>query len=418
VKQMIPPIMQNSIPLDQIIPHPRNFRQHPESQLKQLEASYERFGQFRSIVVQAQPTGPFLLVAGHGIVEAMRRKGAREARCDVLPSNMPEADVDAIMVADNLLPLQAVDDEVLLAQLLQEQQEAGYDLAALGSDEETLRQMLANLGEETIEPQDDEAHDHLPEDVPTRTKVGDIWQLDKHRVACMDALDTATYSALLQGIRPYAIIADPPYGMRLDTDFSGMKNKLQFAQEKGIKSGRKYSNVIGDHEDFHATLLAAMFPDVKEQFWFGADYYSATLSDTMHTGCWLVWDKRLDETADKMFGSCFELIWSREKHKRDILRHKWAGIFGTEHEPQRGRQHPNQKPVRLLEDIITRYTDEGQIILDPFIGSGTTLISAERTGRICYGCELSPAYCDVILARYEAETGQTAELLERVEVPT
>jgi DNA modification methylase len=116
-----------------------------------------------------------------------------------------------------------------------------------------------------------------------------------------------------------------------------------------------------------------------------------------------------------MFGSSFELIWSKHKHKRDILRHKWASFFGTEHEPQRGRQHPTQKPVRLLEDIIMRYTTEGQVILDPFLGSGTTLIAAQRTGRVVYGCELSPVYCDVILSRFESESGESATLLERIE---
>ena len=131
----------------------------------------------------------------------------------------------------------------------------------------------------------------------------------------------------------------------------------------------------------------------------------------------MVWDKRLEENFDDMKGSCFELIWSKQKHKRNILRHRWIFFFGTEHEPQRGRQHPTQKPVLLIEDLINRYTSEGQVILDPFLGSGTTVISAERTGRIAYGCELSPAYCDVVISRWEAETGEQAQLLDRIEDP-
>jgi len=107
-----------------------------------------------------------------------------------------------------------------------------------------------------------------------------------------------------------------------------------------------------------------------------------------------------------MFGSCFELIWARKRCKRDIIRIKWAGIFGTEKEPQRGRQHPNQKPVELLVNIAIR--TEG-IIVDPFLGSGTTIIAAEKIGRTCYGLEITPKYCDVIVQRWENFTGKKAE---------
>ena len=407
------------IPIDLIDDHPENYNQHPATQIVQLSASHDDFGQYRSITVWARPNGRYTRVVGHGYSQGAKQAGETVLRCEVYPEDTPPETIKAIMLADNLHAKNSLPDDMLLAQLLQEQANAGFDLATLGTDAEALREMLASMGDAILtgDSAGDEAADDLPDAVETRCKPGDIWQLGRHRVACMDALDPATYSKLLQDTRPHAIITDPPYGMRLDADFSGMKNNLGLYKSKGLTHGKRYDNVIGDHEDFNATLLTSLFADVKEQFWFGADYYSATLPDTMHAGCWLVWDKRLDESADKMFGSCFELIWSRQKHKRDILRHKWAGVFGTEHEPQRGRVHPNQKPVRLFEDLLARYTSEGQIILDPFMGSGTLLISAERTVRIAYGCEISPAYCDVVIARYEAETGATATLLSRREEP-
>jgi hypothetical protein len=195
-----------------------------------------------------------------------------------------------------------------------------------------------------------------------------------------------------------------------------MKPGGDFAKRKSSSGGNFYEKVEGDQCDFDVYPILSRFRAIKEQFWFGADYYSASLEDTMHTGCWLVWDKRIDESLDRMYGSCFELIWSKNKHKRDMLRHKWAGLFGTEHEPQRGRQHPTQKPVRLLEDIITRYTDEGQVILDPFLGSGTTLIAAQRTNRVVRGCEIVPTYCDIILSRFEAESGEEAQCVKQGQV--
>ncbi len=243
------------------------------------------------------------------------------------------------------------------------------------------------------------------------TALGQIWQLGKHRLAVGDCTDGDTITRLLCGKQANMILNDPPYGMRLDADFSGMVNKLEFARDKGIAGGTKYANVIGDDQDYDASPIMAIFDQVKEQFWFGADSYAITLGDTSHSGAWLVWDKRLDESADKMYGSCFELLWSRTKHKRDVLRHKWAGVFGTEHEPQRGRVHPNQKPVALYEDILTRYSEEGWIIVDCYAGSGTTGIACERLGRQARMVEIDPGYGAVVLKRWEDLVGEKAVLL-------
>lgn len=410
------------IPIDLIQPHEQNYNFHPEAQLSDLEESYKRRGQFLPKLVWKRPGGRYTLVIGEGFTAGARRGGADAIRCEVLPEDTPEEYVREILLADNLHARNSVPDETILARLLKEQQMAGVSLASLGSDEEELRQLLEMAGESFGEGEgygagsEEGEEDELPEIADPRCKPGDIWQLGRHRIACLDAFDPATYKALLGGVMPHAIINDPPYGMRLDADYSAMVNSLGIIQASGLRKGNTYADVIGDNQDFDASALANYFPHVKEQFWFGADYYSHTLDDTMHTGSWLVWDKRLEESADKMFGSCFELIWSKQKHKRDILRHKWAGVFGLEHEPVHKRQHPTQKPVRLLEDIITRYTEEGCVILDSFLGSGTTLISAQRTGRACYGCELSPAYIDVIIARWEQETGEVAHLVEQVQV--
>jgi hypothetical protein len=210
---------------------------------------------------------------------------------------------------------------------------------------------------------------------------------------CGDATDDLI--TLLAGVSVGGAIMDPPYGMRLDTDFSGMRNKLRFAQEKGVRSGRNYVAVRGDDVDYDAGPLRAQLD--CEQVWFGADYYATTLGDTSHSGAWLVWDKRVDEQADKMFGSCFELIWTNRKCRREILRYKWAGIFGTEHEPVRGREHPTQKPVPLMVALIGRFDG---CVVDPYAGAGTTIIAAEQLSRVCYAMEIEPAYCDVIRRRY------------------
>src|SRR5947209_17292070 len=143
-------IANKVVSIDEIKPHKRNYRQHPESQISQLGASHSRFGQFRSCVLWERPNGEYITVAGHGIIEAMKRNGVTSIRADVLPSSTPQEEIDAILIADNLHAQSAQDDTELLVSLLQEQRDAGFDLASLGTDEESLRQMLESLGDELL----------------------------------------------------------------------------------------------------------------------------------------------------------------------------------------------------------------------------------------------------------------------------
>lgn len=218
-------------------------------------------------------------------------------------------------------------------------------------------------------------------------------------------------------MRADMVFTDPPYGMDLDTDFSSMVNHLDFAQDKGFKSGKKYDAGIVD--DFSPEMINTIFAiSADEVFLWGADYYAELLPDR-NDGSWIVWDKRAngnddlqaDYSSDKMYGSCFELCWSKKRHKRDIARVKWAGVFGTEQEPDKKRFHPTQKPVGLSAWFIQRYSDKGQTILDLFGGSGSTLLACEQLGRKCCMMELDPHYVDVIIQRWENLTGQKAVLL-------
>lgn len=382
------------VPLGDLTLDQANARKHDARNLAAIGDSLTRFGQRLPVVVQKQG---MVVRAGNGRVEAARALGWSEVAAVVVDES--NVDATAYALVDNrTAELAEWDDETLRATLAA--LEADEAIPAGWTDDE-----LAEIFGSADENLGDVEEDQVPEvpDEPT-AKRGQLWELGRHRVLCGDSTKAEDVARL--GMGSASIVADPPYGMRLDADFSGMVNKLEFAQAKGIKSGRKYDNVIGDDTDFDASAVLR-HASPTEQFWFGADYYASTLPDAEHGGAWLVWDKRLDESADRMFGSCFELVWSSRKCKRDMLRHKWAGIFGTEKEPQRGRQHPNQKPVVLLADILDRF--EGDVY-DPFLGSGTTLIAAEQLGRTCYGIEIEPRYVDVIIQRWENLTGETAVL--------
>ena len=250
--------------------------------------------------------------------------------------------------------------------------------------------------------------DHIPEVKESRVKLGDVWQLGKHRLMCGDSTKESDVAKLMNGEKADMVFTDPPYGMNLNTDYSDMKYEF-----KGSKGGNKYNKVIGDNNDFKPELITTIFKNFdycKEVFIWGADYFAEYI-ENKNNGSWIVWDKRLDESADKMYGSCFEMCWSKNKHKREIARIKWAGIFGMEKEHDKKRVHPTQKPMLLTEWFFNKWGKGLSIVVDLYLGSGSTLIACEKTNRTCYGMELDTKYCDVIIERWEQFTGQKATKL-------
>ena len=376
--------------LASLVPNPKNPNTHPLPQIKLLGKIIKEQG-WRGPITVSLRSG--MIVKGHGRREAALQAGLVSCPVD-LQEYESEAAEHADMIADNRIAELAEMDAGKLSDLLNELKVMDLDMELTGFTEDEFEKLLSEKeGLADAEPQTDKAAEL---NKTWKVKTGDLWQIGEHRLLCGDSTKAEDVARVMGGEKAGAIIADPPYGMRLDADFSGMVNNLKITKGKGMKRGRKYNNVIGDHEDFNAVPIISAIGDPAIQFWFGADYYSKSLPDVEHSGAWLVWDKRLDESADKMFGSCFELIWARQKCKRDMIRIKWAGIFGTEKEPQRGRQHPNQKPVELLVNLAERTKG---IIVDPFAGSGTCLIACQNLNHKCRGIEISPNYCAVILQR-------------------
>jgi DNA modification methylase len=330
-----------------------------------------------------------VVVAGNGTLEAAKALGWE--KIDAVKTGLKGSDRTAFAIADNRTSeLAEWDDAALAEQLSALAIDDEELLAAAGFDEAELEKLISETTglEDIVE---DEAPEPPADPV---TKAGDLWQLGGHRVLCGDSTRAEDVARLMGGERAEILIADPPYGMNLDANYSGMK---------GFHQGKKHEAVHGDDKPFDASEVIGC--DGLDQFWFGADYYASSLGDTEHAGAWLVWDKRLDDSADKMFGSCFELVWCSKRRKRDVLRHKWAGIFNDGE--ARTFDHPTTKSVRLICDLITR-ASKGDLY-DPFLGSGTTLIAAEQLGRKCYGIEISPAYCDVIVERWQNLTGKKAK---------
>ena len=380
--------------VDDIIPYANNPRNNKDA-VDKVAASIREFGFKQAIIVDKD----MVIIAGHTRLKAAKKLKMKEVPV-LVADDLSEEQVKAYRLADNKTAEFAEWDEDLLNIELDgildlDMEQFGFELD-FGDNEDS-----------TTEVEEDD----FTEDVESRCKLGDIWQLGRHRLICGDSTDVAVIDRLMDGVKADMVFTDPPYGMNLDTDWSGAKSNLNFYKEKGCKGqGNKYDKVIGDNDDFKEDLIKTIFNNFgycKEIFVWGADYYPELLQG-YKDGNMFVWDKRSNEDtkdeyvekSDKMYGSQFELCWSKNKHRKQIARVKWAGIFGTEKEFDKKRVHPTQKPSALAGWFLERYSKEGQTVVDLFGGSGSTLIACEQLNRKCYMCEISPQYIDVIIQRY------------------
>lgn len=362
-----------TVKISEIKPNPDNPRVIKDDAFKKLVQSIKEFPEMieaREIVVNTD----MVILGGNMRFRALKEAGVTDVPVKIV--DWSEDKQREFVIKDNVSGGEW-DYDMLANQYELE------ELSAWGLDLPGVTELGADI-EEDVAPE-------ISQDPPV-SKLGEIYQLGRHRVMCGDSTDKASVELLMNGVKADMFIGDPPYGMRLDADYSGMS-----AGKNSMGKAKKHDNVIGDHDDFDAGKIAETVSDIKEQVWFGADYYSKSLLDTEHSGSWAVWDKRVEESQDAGFGSTFELMWFSNKHKRMIFRYQWAGFF-TNGE-KREYDHPTEKSVRLISRLLNDYC-KGNNVLDLFLGSGSTLIACEQTDRTCYGMELDPKYTDVIRKRW------------------
>lgn len=364
--------------INELTPHPENPRQ---GNVDAIAESLEVNGQYRPIVANHDT----VILAGNHTWMAAQKLGWQTIWCSFI--NVSWEKGRQILLADNRHNDLAGYDEEALLKILQE-----VELYGTGFDDDYLNALLDKFSDE----EDSGEEDAVEDDAPAISSVGDYWQLGNHLLICGDAKDETILRALG---KIDCILTDPPYGINLDTDYSQLPKGYWGEQNK-------YKKVEGDSEPFDAGFWRQFFSGVKEQFWFGADCYRRTLTDSDLDGVYIVWDKRSHSqgASDDGLGSNFELIWSAQHHQKRILRHYWFGYFGEDSEAA-NRMHPTQKPTALLADILLRWTNREDVVADFFAGSGSTLIACEKTGRNFVGTEIDPHYIDVICKRFQQFTG-------------
>ena len=381
-----------------LIPYINNSRTHSEQQVQQVASSIKEFG-FTNPILIDEDDG---IIAGHGRLMAAQKLGLDEVPTITL-EGLTEAQRKAYVIADNQLAMNADWDLDALKVEVERLTELDFDIDLLGFDEDMLAGLMEEEPAEGLTDEDD-----VPEleDDPV-TIEGDVWVLGNHRLMCGDSTSIDAVDKLMAGQKADMVYTDPPYGISIVSNGqvggggAFGKGKSEKAKGKHIDAN-KYNEIIGDDSIDIALEAIQVIKTLgaKVEIIWGGNYYANALDNS---NCWIVWDKK---TGDSTFADA-ELAWTNQKTKVRVFEHRWSGMVKASEHGQK-RVHPTQKPIALAEWCIENYSDGCESVLDLFGGSGSTLLACETKRKNCYMMELSKAYCDVIIKRWQDFTGREA----------
>ena len=391
------------IAIDSITPYARNARKMPQQAIEKVAASIQEFGWRQPIVVDGQG----VIVCGHTRWLAAHKLGL--ARIPVhSASNLTPAQIRAYRLMDNRSHQETDWDFELLTTELLELRNLDLDLDLTGFDTREIDSRL-------VSAEDDERADLAPA-LPEHpvTLPGDLWICGPHRVLCGDATSAEHVARLVDGAEPFLMVTDPPYGVEYDP---------QWRERAGLGRQRQVGVVANDHQADWSAAYQLFTGDVA--YVWHAGVHAAEVADSLIAAEFqirsqIVWAKQHFALSRGHYHWQHEPCWYGVRQGRSS---RWRGdrtqstvwqianlnsFGGNRDEPVTG--HGAQKPVELMRRPILNHTECGDRVYDPFLGSGTTLIAAEQTERVCYGLEIDPRYVDVIVRRWQELSGKTATL--------
>lgn len=411
------PLQVTLHPLDTLRPDPGNARTHGRAQVAQIADSIAEFGFVNPILIDEERA----IIAGHGRLLGAKAAGLREAPCIELAGLSP-AQKRALRLADNKIALNAGWDAELLK----------VELGALGGLDFDLSLTGFSVGEidVVLQAADDPDDDVIPATVSEpRTQLGDIWALGEHRVGCGDVRDTAFLREVVgAGAQVDAAFLDPPFNVKIAGHANVKSRHREFAMASGEMSAGEFTGFLSQS----LGACAALSRDGAVHF-VCMDWRHVRELEDAATGVYgallnlCVWNKS-NAGMGALYRSKHELVFVYRKGDAQHLNAVELGRHGRNRtnvwdyasvNTFRGSRrhdlamHPTVKPTAMVADAICDVTRRGDLVLDAFLGSGTTLMAAERTGRRCRGLELDPVYVDVALERWSAATGREAERVAR-----
>lgn len=379
---------------DRLIPYVNNARTHSAEQINKLRSSLREFGFVNPVIIDRE----FNVIAGHGRIAAAKAEGISEVPC-VFADHLTDAQKKAYILADNRMALDAGWDEEMLKVEIESLQAEDFDLGLTGFDEKELSSLFDTDNEVT----DDDFDVDAELEKPCITKNGDIWLLGDHRLVCGDSTKADTYTALMDGKYANLVVTDPPYNVNYEGSAGKIKNDnmendkfYQFLFDAFSNMEKVMANDASIYV-FHADTEGLNF---RKAFSDAGFYLSGTC----------IWKKQSLVLGRSPYQWQHEPVlygWKKKGKHQWYTGRKESTIWEFD-KPKKNADHPTMKPVPLIAYPIKNSSMVNSIVLDPFGGSGSTLIACEQTNRICYTIELDEKFCDVIVKRYIEQVG-TAE---------
>lgn len=392
------------LPAEKLIPYARNSRTHSQEQVAQIAASIKEFG-FTNPILIDEENG---IIAGHGRLLAAQKLGIEEVPVIVM-HGLTDAQKKAYVIADNKLALNAGWDDEMLRVEFMELREMGFDLELTGFSLDEIAGLQVQELEEGLT--DEDAVPDAPE-TPV-TVLGDVWQLGDHRVMCGSSTDAHSVEMLLSGQMPNTMITDPPYGVEYDSgwraDRTGMK-----------KTAREETATLKNDNNADWYDAYALFPGNVAYVWHASAFTDVVMDGLRRAGfeikSQIIWNKNVHALSRSDYQWKHEPCWYAIKKGAN---HNWKGdrtqktIWDVQNvifEKGAGGKtsHPTQKPVELYMRSINNHTNPGEYVYEPFGGSGSAVISCEKTGRRSLTMELDEKFVDVIINRWQDFTGRLA----------
>ena len=389
------------LPLKELKPaayNPRKKLKKGDKEYEKIKQSLLKFGYVDPIIVNEDLT----VIGGHQRLTVLKDLDYETAKCVIV--DLPKEDEKALNIALNKITGQW--DEALLADLLLDLQESDFNLDLTGFEPPEIDDILSNVHDKELSEDEFDVEEELKK--PTVSRHGDIWQLGKHRVICGDSTKAETYKQLLNDRKANLVVTDPPYNVDVEET-----------------AGKILNDNMSDG-DFYQFLLS-MFTQVENHMEDDASIY-VFHADTEG----LNFRKAFKEAGFYLSGCCIwkktSLVLGRSPYQwqhepclygwKKKGKHQWFSdrkqtTIWEYDRPKSNKDHPTMKPIQLMAYPIQNSSMRGTIVLDPFLGSGSTLIAADQTGRVCYGIELDEKFVDVIVKRYIEVTGDTEVTVQR-----
>lgn len=381
------------VPIDRLVPYINNARTHSPEQINKLRSSLREFGFINPVIIDRD----YGVIAGHGRILAAKEEGITEVPC-VFADYLTETQKKAYIIADNRMAMDAGWDEELLRVEIEALQAEAFDVSLTGFDPAEIDDLFKDSLKDGMHDDDFDVDEELKK--PSFTKAGDVWTLGRHRLVCGDSTKKETYDTLMDGKKANLVLTDPPYNVNYEGTAGKIKNDH-------MANDAFYQFLLDAFTNMEAVMADDASIYVFHADTEGLNFRRAFVDAGFYLSGCCIWKKNSLVLGRSPYQWIHEPVlfgWKKSGKHAWYAGRKETTVWEYD-KPKKNADHPTMKPIALLAYPIMNSSMTNALVLDPFGGSGSTLIACEQSERTCYTVELDEKFCDVIVKRYIEQVG-------------